>query len=93
MGFKPCLHPLLAVLAEARLVVQLWLRAGSTHCGNNVVAFFLDLWEQRRGMCGCGPCERIAGFVCRSCSSSGSSCSLPYIVVAKLTVDPEPDPQ
>ena len=39
MGFKPCLHPLLAVLAEARLVVQLWLRAGSTHCGNNVVAF------------------------------------------------------
>ena len=26
-GLKPCLHPLLAVAAEARLVVQLWLRA------------------------------------------------------------------
>jgi hypothetical protein len=27
-GLKPCLHPLLAVLAEVRLVAQLWLRAG-----------------------------------------------------------------
>ena len=44
-GFKPCLHPLLAVLAEARLVVQLWLRSGSATCGNNAVAFFLDLWD------------------------------------------------
>jgi hypothetical protein len=28
-GFKPCLHPLLAVLAEVRLVAQLWLRSGN----------------------------------------------------------------
>jgi len=35
----------LAVLAEARLVAQLWLRAGNTACANNVAAFFLDLWE------------------------------------------------
>ena len=40
MGVNPCLHPLLAILAEARLVVQLWLRAGSAHCGNNAGAFF-----------------------------------------------------
>jgi len=46
-GLKPCLHPLLAVLAEARLVVQLWLRSGNAACSNNVVAFFLDLWDQR----------------------------------------------
>jgi hypothetical protein len=47
LGLKPCLHPLLAVLAEARLVVQLWLRSGNAACGNNVAAFFLDLWDQR----------------------------------------------
>ena len=45
-GLKPCLHPLLAVLAEVRLVVQLWLRPGNAACGNNVVAFFLELWNQ-----------------------------------------------
>src|SRR5271166_4873738 len=44
-GLKPCLHPLLAVLAEERLVAQLWLRPGNTSCGNNAVGFFLDLWE------------------------------------------------
>ena len=44
-GIKPCLHPLLAVLAEVRLVAQLWLRSGNTTCGNNAVAFFLDLWD------------------------------------------------
>lgn len=43
-GLKPCLHPLLAVLAEVRLVAQLWLRPGNTSCSSNVIAFFLDLW-------------------------------------------------
>ena len=44
-GIKPCLHPLVAVLAEVRLVAQLWLRPGNASCGNHVTAFFLDLWE------------------------------------------------
>ena len=44
-GIKPCLHPLLAVVAEVRLVAQLWLRSGNAPCGSNVTAFFLDLWE------------------------------------------------
>ena len=32
-GIKPCLHPLVAVLAEVRLVAQLWLRPGNTSGG------------------------------------------------------------
>lgn len=44
-GLKPCLHPLLAVLAEVRLVAALWLRPGNASCGHNAAAFFLDLWE------------------------------------------------
>ena len=43
LGTKPCLHPLLAVLEEAKLVVGFWLRAGNASCANNVVAFTLDL--------------------------------------------------
>src|ERR1043166_4043913 len=44
-GLKPCLHPLLAVIAEVRLVAQLWLRPGNSSCGGNSEAFFLDLME------------------------------------------------
>ena len=43
LGNKPCLHPLLAVLAEAKLVAGFWLRPGNSSCANNVVAFTLDL--------------------------------------------------
>ena len=43
LGTKPCLHPLLAVLEEAKLVVGFWLRPGNAGCANNLVAFTLDL--------------------------------------------------
>jgi len=48
LGTKPCLHPLLAVLSEVRLVAAFWLRAGNGDCANNVVGFFLDLWTSLR---------------------------------------------
>lgn len=43
MGNKPCLHPLLAVLEEVKLVVGFWLRPGNTGCAHNVLAFTLEL--------------------------------------------------
>jgi hypothetical protein len=43
LGNKPCLHPLLAVLEEAKLVANFWLRPGNTGCANNVMAFTQDL--------------------------------------------------
>lgn len=45
VGTKPCLHPLLAVLSEVRLVASFWLRPGNSSCANNIQSFFLDLWE------------------------------------------------
>jgi hypothetical protein len=45
LGTKPCLHPLLAVLEEPKLVVNFWLRPGNASCANNVVAFTTDLLE------------------------------------------------
>ncbi len=44
-GLKPCLQPLLAVLEEAKLVVQFWLRPGNAHGTSNVIAFTLDLLD------------------------------------------------
>jgi len=43
LGTKPCLHPLLAVLEEAKLVVGFWLRPGHSSCANNIIGFTLDL--------------------------------------------------
>ena len=45
MGIKPCLHPLLAVLEEPKLVANFWLRAGNTRCDNNVVPFTLEVLD------------------------------------------------
>ncbi len=45
VALKPCLHPLLAVLEEAKLVAQFWLRPGNAHCVSNLLAFTLDLLD------------------------------------------------
>jgi hypothetical protein len=42
-GLKPCLKPLLAVLEEAKLVAQFWLRSGNAPCASNVLSFTLEL--------------------------------------------------
>ena len=49
-GFKKSLHPLLAFIAEARLVAGFWLRPGHSRSDSNVVAFTQELlsWLLRR---------------------------------------------
>ena len=84
-GLKPCLHPLLAVLAEARLVVQLWLRSGNAACSSNVVAFFLDLWAARPAHVRVRAVRADSGFCTAELLALWEHLRLPYIVVAKLT--------
>jgi hypothetical protein len=84
-GLKPCLHPLLAVLAEARLVVQFWLRSGNASCGSNVVAFFMDLWDQRPRQVRLRAVRADSGFCVPELLLLWEQLQLPYIVVAKLT--------
>ncbi len=43
LGLKPCLHPLLGVFSEVKLVVQFWLRAGNAHCASNPLGFTHEL--------------------------------------------------
>jgi len=83
-GNKPCLHPLLAVLEEAKLVVGFWLRPGNTRCDNNVMAFTLELlsrlpqWLRLR-------CVRAdSGFCVAPWLELLENRGLNYIVVARL---------
>jgi hypothetical protein len=84
-GLKPCLHPLLAVLAEVRLVAQLWLRPGNAPCGSNAVAFFLDLWENLPAHLRLRGVRADAGFCLPELLALWEGMRLPYVVAAKLT--------
>lgn len=84
-GLKPCLHPLLAVVAEVRLVAQLWLRPGNTACGGNVTAFFLDLWENRPSHLRLRGVRADSGFCLPELLGLWESLRLPYVVVAQLS--------
>jgi hypothetical protein len=84
-GLKPCLHPLLAVLAEVRLVAQLWLRPGNASCGNNVVAFFLDLWANLPRHVRLRGVRADSGFCLPELLALWEQLHLPYVVVAQLS--------
>jgi hypothetical protein len=84
-GIKPCLHPLLAVLAEVRLVAQLWLRAGNATCGNNVTAFFLDLWQNLPQHVRLTGVRADSGFCLPQLLDLWEQLQLPYVVVAQLS--------
>lgn len=84
-GIKPCLHPLLAVLAEVRLVAQMWLRPGNATCGNNVEAFFLDLWENLPVHLKLRGVRADAGFCLPGLLALWERLGLPYVVVAQLS--------
>jgi hypothetical protein len=85
LGLKPCLHPLLAMLAEVRLVAQLWLRPGNASCGNNVTAFFLDLWENLPSHIRLGAVRADSGFCLPELLALWEQLRLPYVVVAQLS--------
>jgi hypothetical protein len=84
-GIKPCLHPLLAVIAEARLVAQLWLGPGNATCGNNVTAFFLDLWANRPRHIRLRGVRADSGFCLPELLALWEQLRLPYVVVAQLS--------
>jgi hypothetical protein len=86
LGTKPCLHPLLAVLTEAKLVAQFWLRPGNASCGNNVVAFFLDLWDNLPRHLRLRVVRADSGFCLPQLLDLWERLKLFYIVVERFTV-------
>jgi hypothetical protein len=84
LGTKPCLHPLLAVLAEAKLVAGFWLRPGNTACANNVIAFTQDLLHNLPSFIHLRVVRADSGFCVPEWLALLEAHPLPYIVVARL---------
>jgi hypothetical protein len=84
-GLKPCLHPLLAVLAEVRLVAQFWLRSGNATCGNNAAAFFQELWANLPRHIRLRGVRADSGFCLPELLALWEALRVPYVVVAQLS--------
>jgi len=85
VGQKPCLHPLLAVLSEVRLVAGFWLRAGNSSCANNVLSFFLDLWENLPRQIHLRVVRADSGFCVGALLMLWETLRLKFVVAARLT--------
>jgi hypothetical protein len=86
LGTKPCLHPLLAVFSEVRLVAAFWLRAGNSSCANNVVSFFLGLWENLPHHLRLRVVRADSGFCVSERLRLWEQLRLKFVVVARLTL-------
>jgi len=83
-GLKPCLKPLLAVLEEAKLVAQFWLRSGNAPCASNVVGFTLELLSNLPRYLRVRLVRADSGFCEDRWLALLEERKLPYIVVAVL---------
>jgi len=85
LGTKPCRHPLLAIFSEVRLVAAFWLRAGNSRCANNVVSFFLDLWDNLPRHLPVRVVRADSGFCVSGLLRLWESLRLKFVVVARLS--------
>lgn len=84
MGIKPCLHPLLAVLCEVKMVANFWLRPGNSACASNVTAFLLDLLDNLPSWIRIRVVRADSGFCEGAFLDLLDTQGLRYIVVARL---------
>ena len=84
LGIKPCLHPLLAVLGESKLVAGFWLRPGNTSCANNVVPFTQDLLARLPSFIHVRVLRADSGFCVPEWLDYLEARHQSYIVVARL---------
>ena len=75
----------LAVFSEVRLVAAFWLRAGNSSCANNVVGFFLDLWEHLPSHLRVRVVRADSGFCVSELLRLWERLRLKFVVVARLS--------
>jgi hypothetical protein len=83
-GPRNCLHPLVAFIAEAKLVAGFWLRPGNTVSDNNVVAFTLELFARLPRQIRLRLVRADSGFCHDPWLELLEGQGLAYIVVARL---------
>jgi hypothetical protein len=66
-------------------VAGLWLRSGNATCGNNVTAFFLDLWHNLPSHVRLRAVRADSGFCLPELLSLWEQLRLPFIVAAQLS--------
>lgn len=81
---RPSHHPLLAFIAEFRLVANFWLRPGNVHSGNNVLQFLESTLAHLAGKT-VGLLRADSGFFDDAFLSDLELKHIPYVVAAKLT--------
>jgi hypothetical protein len=86
-GIKNSHHPLLAALAEPKLMAGFWLRPGNSHTGNNAENFLRNVLANLPSQVRIGLVRADSGFYSESFLSSLEGLKLKYIVVAQLKTD------
>ena len=85
LGLKPCHRPLIAALAESKLIANYWLRSGNAACVNGAAEFLRATVAELPAHIRLGLVRADGGFGHESFMSAAEALSLKYIVVARLT--------
>lgn len=83
-GQKRAYHPLLGIIAEAKVVAGFWLRPGNTRCDTNVKGFMEELLARLPQWLRLKLVRADSGFCYEPFLALLEQRSLPYIVVARL---------
>jgi hypothetical protein len=83
-GLKPCHHPLVAALAESRIVVNFWLRRGDTACVNNAPEFLTATLASLPTQVRVGLVRADSGFHSGRMQEAIRARGLRYIIAVKL---------
>jgi hypothetical protein len=84
-GLKPCHRPLVAALAEAKLVAAYWLRRGDSACVNGAAEFLRQTVTSLPKHIRIGLVRGDSGFGDHSVMQCAETLRLDYIFVARLT--------
>lgn len=84
-GLKPCHRPLIAGLAEAKMIANYWLRSGNTACVNGAAEFLRQTLTTLPKHIRVGLVRGDAGFGDASVQAACEALAVNYIFVARLT--------
>jgi hypothetical protein len=84
-GLKPCHRPLIAGLAEAKLIANYWLRAGNAACVNGAAEFLRQTVQSLPSHIRLGLVRGDSGFGDASVQDACEALRLKFIFAAKLT--------
>jgi len=83
-GLKPCHHPLIACLAEPKLVAGFWLRRGDAQSAHQAARFVTELLDKLPKHIRISCVRADAGFYHENLLQTLERRSLSYIIVARL---------